>query len=127
MSPPTKGHHPVTRAKNATQCPGQAVLDYQQKQRSHAEMSKVRAQEHLDKGIAEQYLCTALKMVAKVQVQQQAEVQEEEELVVAPSLCRHETLLPRHINASVADDSTGVTVHSKDSDSLVMTTSIRGN
>jgi hypothetical protein len=50
-------------------------------------MSKVRAQEHLNKGITEQCLHTALKMVAKVQDQQQAEVLEEEELVVALSLC----------------------------------------
>ncbi|KAF8259051.1 hypothetical protein EI94DRAFT_1814058 [Lactarius quietus] len=84
MSQPTKGHHPITRAKNVTQHPGLAILEYQQKRRGHKEMSKVRAQECLDLEIAEQRLCTALKMVAKVQDQQQAE----------------------DINASVADDST---------------------
>ncbi|KAF8263217.1 hypothetical protein EI94DRAFT_1807603 [Lactarius quietus] len=90
MSQPTKGHRPITQAKNATQHPGLAILEYQQKWRGHKEMSKVRAQECLDLEIAEQCLCTALKTVAKVQDQQQAEDVEEEEL----------------INASVADDST---------------------
>lgn len=82
---------------------GQAVLDFQQKQRNAAKMSKVRAQEHLKLGIAEQCLHTALKKVANVQDQQQAEDVEEEEQVMAPSLCRHETRLPRHINTSAAD------------------------
>jgi hypothetical protein len=109
MSQPTNGHRPVTRAKNATQRPGQAVLDYQQKRRGQKEMSKVRAQERLDLGIAEQRLRTALKTVAEVQDEQQAEDVEEEVLVVAPSLRRHKTHLQCHINASAADtsDSTG--------------------
>ena len=103
MSQPTKGNRPVTRAKNANQRPGQVVLDFQQKRRSAGEMSKVRAQERLELGIAEQRLRTALKRVANVQDQQQAKDVEEERRVMAPSLHRHETLLPRHINASAAD------------------------
>ena len=103
MSQPTKGNRPVTRAKNANQRPGQVVLDFQQKRRSPGEMSKVRAQERLELGIAEQRLRTALKKVANVQDQQQAEDIEEERRVVAPSLRRHETLLPRHIDPSAAD------------------------
>ena len=106
MSQPTKGNRPVTRAKNATQRPGQVILDFQQKRRNPVEMSKVRAQERLELGIAEKNFRTALKNVAKVQDRQQAEDVEEERRVVAPSLRRHETLLTPHINASTADEST---------------------
>jgi hypothetical protein len=104
MSQPSKGHRPVTRAKNASQHPGQVVLDSQQKRRGHEEMSKVRAQERLDLRIAKQRLQTALKRVAKVQDRQQTEDVEDEQLVVAPSLRRHETML--RMSASAAEENT---------------------
>jgi hypothetical protein len=77
----------ATQAKNVTQHPGQAIIDYQQKWRGPLEMAEVRAQGHLDYRIAEQHLQTALKTIAKVQDQQQVEDVKEEELGMAPSLC----------------------------------------
>ncbi|KAF8256394.1 hypothetical protein EI94DRAFT_1711617 [Lactarius quietus] len=82
MSQPTKGHHPITQAKNATQHPGLAVLEYQQKWRGHKEIWLPRFKTNSTEDV------------------------EEEELVVAPSLRQHETLLSHQINASMADDST---------------------
>ncbi|KAI9436204.1 hypothetical protein H4582DRAFT_1800226, partial [Lactarius indigo] len=79
---------PVTRAKNATQHPGQVVLDAQSKRRTNEEMTKVREQEHLEIRVAEQEIRAALKKVARIQDQQELEDIETDRPTVAPSLRR---------------------------------------
>ncbi|KAI9432153.1 hypothetical protein BJY52DRAFT_1086979, partial [Lactarius psammicola] len=79
---------PVTRAKNATQRPGQILVEAQQKRRSAEQMAKVRAQERLDRRITEQGIRAALKHVANIQDRQQSEDAEAGRRVLAPSLRR---------------------------------------
>ncbi|KAI9441588.1 hypothetical protein H4582DRAFT_1766200, partial [Lactarius indigo] len=76
---------PVTRAKNATQHPGQVVLDAQMKRRTNEEMAKVREQERLERRVAEQEIRAALKKVARIQDQQELEDIEADQPTVAPS------------------------------------------
>ncbi|KAI9436931.1 hypothetical protein H4582DRAFT_1767856, partial [Lactarius indigo] len=79
---------PVTRAKNATQHPGQVVLNAQSKRRTNEEMTKVREQERLEIRVAEQEIRAALKKVARIQDQQELEDIETDRPTVAPSLRR---------------------------------------
>ncbi|KAH9018874.1 hypothetical protein EDB85DRAFT_1851417, partial [Lactarius pseudohatsudake] len=79
---------PVTRAKNATQHPGQVVLDAQQKRRSNEVMAKVREQACLERRVAEQEIRAALKNVARIQDQQELEDIQADRPGVAPSLRR---------------------------------------
>ncbi|KAI9431280.1 hypothetical protein H4582DRAFT_1801613, partial [Lactarius indigo] len=79
---------PVTQAKNATQHPGQVVLDAQSKCRTNEEMTKVREQERLEIRVAEQEIRAALKKVARIQDQQELEDIETDRPTVAPSLRR---------------------------------------
>ena len=96
---------PVTRAKNATQHPGQVVLDAQPKRRSAVEMQKVRTEERLDRKLTEKGIRAALKHVASIQDQQREEDIEAQRVVVAPSLRRHKTkLLPGPPQAKLQAD-----------------------
>jgi hypothetical protein len=105
MPPQPQAHRPVTRAKNATQHPGQIVINAQQIRRGTEEMAKVRAQECLNRGLTEQRTRAALKSVARIQDQQQTQDIEGRLPVLAPSLRRHETLmLPAYADPSVADN-----------------------
>ncbi|KAH9019353.1 hypothetical protein EDB85DRAFT_1809903, partial [Lactarius pseudohatsudake] len=79
---------PVTRAKNATQHPGKVVLDTQQKRRNAEAMTKVRAQERLDRRTTERGIRAALKYVASIQDQQLVEDAEADQPIRAPSLRR---------------------------------------
>ncbi|KAI9428634.1 hypothetical protein H4582DRAFT_1783959, partial [Lactarius indigo] len=79
---------PVTRAKNATQHPGQVVLNAQMKRQTNEEMAKVREQERLERRVAEQEIRAALKKVARIQDQQELEDIEADQPMVAPSLRR---------------------------------------
>ena len=69
MSTPLS-RRPVTRAKNATQHPGQVVLDAQPQRRNPTQMKKVRAEERLDRKLTEKAIRAALKSVASIQDQQ---------------------------------------------------------
>jgi len=106
----SQGHRPVTRAKNATQRPGQILVEAQQKRRSAEQMAKVRAQERLDRRITEQGIRAALKHVANIQDRQQSEDAEAGRRVLAPSLRRHETLLvvPSHTDAGTEKGDTEI-------------------
>jgi hypothetical protein len=58
-------------------------------------MEKVRAQERLDRRVAEHRLHVALKTVARIQDKNQTEDIRAQQQVTAPSLCHHHaTLLP---------------------------------
>ena len=97
MSAPLS-RHPVTRAKNATQHPGQVVLDAQPQRRNAAVMKKVRAEERLDRELTEKAIRAALKSVASIQDQQHKDDIEARRPVVAPSLRRHKTrILPEDL------------------------------
>ncbi|KAH8987222.1 hypothetical protein EDB86DRAFT_2766410, partial [Lactarius hatsudake] len=77
---------PVTWAKNVTQHPGQVVLDAQQKHWSSEMMAKVREQACLERRVAEQEICAALKNVTKIQDQQELEDIQADWPTVVPSL-----------------------------------------
>ncbi|KAF8269531.1 hypothetical protein EI94DRAFT_1527219, partial [Lactarius quietus] len=62
-----------TWAKNASQHPGQVVLDAQPKWRSAAVMGKVRSEEQFKIQLTEQKLHAALKKVTRIQDHQQVE------------------------------------------------------
>jgi hypothetical protein len=84
---------PVTRAKNATQHPGQVVLDAQAKRRTAMEMKKVRAEERIDRELTEKGIRAALKYVASIQDQQHEDDVDAQRPVVAPSLRRRKTVI----------------------------------
>ena len=89
-----KGRRPVTRAKNATQHPGQVVINAQSKRRGVEEMEKVRAQERFDIQVAERRLHAALKSVARIQDKHQTEDVRAQQPVIAPSLRHRGATLP---------------------------------
>ena len=108
MSTPLS-RRPVTRAKNATQHPGQVVLDAQPQRRNPTQMKKVRAEERLDRKLTEKAIRAALKSVASIQDQQREDDIEAQRLVVAPSLRRHKTrIIPEdlQVDPSSPDDIT---------------------
>ncbi|KAF8258726.1 hypothetical protein EI94DRAFT_1620299 [Lactarius quietus] len=80
-----------TWAKNASQHPGQVVLNAQPKQRSTAVMGKVRSEEQFKIQLTEQKLHATLKKVARIQDHQQVEDAKADIPKVAPSLHRQET------------------------------------
>ena len=117
--PQSQPSRPTTRAKNATQHPGQVVLETRQKRRSAADMAKVRSQERKNLRLTNQRLYAALKNVAGIQDQQHIEDSENNVAKVAPSLRRHDTLASypcaRRVVPSMADDTTMVGESEKES------------
>ena len=106
---------PVTRAKNATQHPGQVVLDAQSQRRSTAEMKKVRTEERLDRKLTEKGIRAALKYVASVQDQQHQDDNKARRQKVAPSLRRHKTrILPQDLQVDPDTTDDNITDTEKD-------------
>ncbi|KAF8259049.1 hypothetical protein EI94DRAFT_1461291, partial [Lactarius quietus] len=77
---------PATWATNATQHPGQVVLDARQKCRTASQLQKIRTEEHLDRDRTEKGMRTALEHVACLQDELHIQDLESQCAIAAPLL-----------------------------------------